>query len=102
MAVGSNQIMGGQTLKNKSTTDNAATFLPNNWVGNCPSSSYTHPMRYMGSIRVSSTYSRAVNHYENEHVMSHRIIMACKSFLKMCLVVRHLVHKMAIAQDGCL
>ena len=61
MAVGSNQIMGGQTLKNKSTTDNAATFLPNNWVDNCPpcpSSSYTHPMRYMGSIRVSNTYSR--------------------------------------------
>ena len=61
MAVGSNQIMGGQTLKNKSTTDNAATFLPNNRVDNCPqcpSSSYTHPMRYLGSIRVSSTYSR--------------------------------------------
>ena len=37
-----------------------------------------------------------------KRVMSHKVIIAYKSFLKMCLVVRHLVHKMAIAQDGCL
>ena len=37
-----------------------------------------------------------------KEVMSHKVIIAYKSFLKMCLVVRHLVHKMAIAQDGCL
>ena len=37
-----------------------------------------------------------------KQVMSHKVIIAYKSFLKMCLVVRHLVHKMAIAQDGCL
>ena len=37
-----------------------------------------------------------------KQVMSHKVIMAySKSFLKMCLVVRHLVHKMAIAQDEC-